>query len=141
MLTVPDEAVELCKRWEGVSLKAYVCPAGYWTIGYGHLCDKNHPPITMIEAYEYLQDDLRTALAGTLIHCPSLANESSGRLGAIVDFTFNLGAGRLRASTLRRKINEGNWTAVPGELRKWVWGGGRRLPGLVARREAEVALL
>ncbi|MBK8677142.1 MAG: glycoside hydrolase family protein, partial [Cellvibrionales bacterium] len=57
------------------------------------------------------------------------------------DFAFNLGLGRLKASTLRRKINAGDWEAVPGELRKWTRGGNRVLRGLVARREAEILLL
>ena len=70
-----------------------------------------------------------------------MATESPGRLAAIVDFTFNLGAGRLQTSTLRRCINAGNWDRVPQELRRWVRGGGRVLPGLVRRREAEVALI
>jgi lysozyme len=62
-------------------------------------------------------------------------------LTAIVDFTFNLGAGRLRTSTLRRRINQLDWASAALELRKWVHGGGRVLPGLVARRQAEIALM
>ncbi|TSE34577.1 Lysozyme RrrD [Tepidimonas fonticaldi] len=70
-----------------------------------------------------------------------LATEPEGRLAAIVDFTFNLGAGRLQTSTLRRRVNQRDWTAAAAELRRWVYGGGKLLPGLVARREAEAALL
>lgn len=77
----------------------------------------------------------------TLCYCPVLATESEGRLAAIVDFTFNLGAGRLQASTLRRRINQLDWAAAGKELRRWVYGGGKALPGLVARREVEAALL
>jgi lysozyme len=55
--------------------------------------------------------------------------------------TFNLGAGRVRTSTLRRRINQMDWAGAALELRKWVHGGGRVLPGLVARRQAEIALL
>jgi lysozyme len=62
-------------------------------------------------------------------------------LAAIVDFTFNLGAGRLQTSTLRRRINQRDWLAAGTELRRWVFGGGKVLPGLVARREAEAAWL
>jgi lysozyme len=60
-------------------------------------------------------------------------------IAAIVDFTFNLGAGRLQTSTLRRRINQMDWTGAALELRKWVHCGGRVLPGLVARRQAEIA--
>ena len=67
--------------------------------------------------------------------------EFKGRLAAIVDFTFNLGAGRLQTSTLRRRINQRDWPTAASELRRWVYGGGKVLPGLVTRREAEVAWL
>ena len=70
-----------------------------------------------------------------------LATEPGGRLAAIVDFTFNLGAGRLQASTLRRRINQRDWTAAGQELRRWVYGGGKVLPGLVAHRKTEATLL
>ena len=150
MIGVPQAAVDLAKRFEGFhrvpkqdSSRAYpyICPAGYWTIGYGHLCDPKHSAITEAEAEIYLTRDLQTALAATLRYCPVLATEPEGRLAAIVDFTFNLGAGRLQTSTLRRRINQRDWTAAAAELRRWVYGGGKVLPGLVTRREAEVALL
>jgi lysozyme len=70
-----------------------------------------------------------------------LAAEPEGRLAAIVDFTFNLGAWRLQTSTLRRRVNQREWNAAGRELRRWVFGGGKVLPGLVSRREAEAALL
>ena len=150
-MEVPKAAIDLAKRFEGFERKAkrgveitavpYICPAGFWTIGYGHLCDPKHPPITEAEAEIYLAHDLQTALVATLRYCPVLATEPEGRLAAIVDFTFNLGAGRLQASTLRRRINQRDWVAAGQELRRWVYGGGKVLPGLVARREAEAALL
>lgn len=117
----------------------YVCPAGYHTIGFGHLCHPDHPPITEPEAEVYLAQDLVTAIAATLRYCPVLAMESESRLTAIVDFTFNLGAGRLQTSTLRRRINQQDWSASAQELGRWIYGGGRGLPGLVTRRAAEVA--
>ena len=151
MIEVPKTAIDLAKRFEGFERKAkrgveitaipYICPAGYWTIGYGHLCDPKHPPISEAEAEVYLARDLQTALAATLRYCPVLATEPEGRLAAIVDFTFNLGAGRLQASTLRRRINQRDWVAAGQELRRWVYGGGKVLSGLVVRRKVEVALL
>ncbi|MCA9130858.1 MAG: lysozyme [Planctomycetales bacterium] len=150
MIEVPTTAIELAKRFEGFHRVAradpsraqpYICPAGYWTIGYGHLCEPKHPPITEGEAEYYLKRDLQTALAATLRYCPVLATEPEGRLAAIVDFTFNLGAGRLQTSTLRRRVNQRDWPAAGQELRRWVHGGGRILPGLFARREAEVTFL
>jgi lysozyme len=110
-------------------------------VGYGHLCKPDHPPITEAEAEFYLAQDLMTALTATLRYCPVLATESESRLAAIVDFTFNLGAGRLQTSTLRRRINQREWSCAAQELRRWVYGGGRILPGLVARRDGEIRLL
>lgn len=150
MIAVPQAAIDLAKRFEGFHrvprgdpgrAHPYVCPAGYWTIGYGHLCDPKHPPVTEAEAEAYLAADLMTALNATLRHCPVLATEPEGRLAAISDFTFNLGAGRLQTSTLRRRLNQRDWPSAASELRRWIYGGGRVLPGLVTRREAEIALL
>lgn len=150
MIAVPAAAVELAKRFEGFHRVAksdpgrarpYLCPAGYWTIGYGHLCAPDHPPITMAEAEDYLASDLQGSLAATLRLCPVLATEPEGRLAAIVDFTFNLGAGRLQTSTLRRRINQRDWASAAEELRRWVYGGGKVLPGLTKRRAAEATLL
>lgn len=81
------------------------------------------------------------ALTATLRYCPVLATEPEGRLAAIVDFTFNLGAGRLQTSTLRRRVIQRDWAAATRELRRWVYGGGKVLPGLVARREVEARLI
>jgi lysozyme len=151
MIEVPSAAVGLAKRFEGFHrvpkrdpqrrAHPYICPAGYWTIGYGHLCKPDHPPITEGDGYVYLTRDLMSALNATLRYCPVLATESEMRLAAIVDFTFNLGAGRLQTSTLRRRINQRDWSSAVNELRRWVYSAGKVLPGLVARREAEVLLL
>lgn len=151
MIVVPQAAVELAKRFEGFHrvpkndplrrAHPYICPAGFWTVGYGHLCNPDHPPITETEAETYLAQDLVTALTATLRYCPVLATESDSRLAAIVDFTFNLGAGRLQSSTLRRRVNQCRWADVAIELARWVYGGGKVLPGLVTRRAAEASLL
>ncbi|GAB4348221.1 MAG: hypothetical protein Kow0073_00820 [Immundisolibacter sp.] len=149
-MEVPNTAIELARRFEGFHrvpkhelgcAHPYICSGGYWTIGYGHLCDATHPPISEAEAEAYLAQDLKAALAATLRYCPVLATEPEERLAAIVDFTFNLGAGRLQTSTLRRRINQKDWVTAGEELRRWVYGGGKVLPGLVARREAEITLL
>src|SRR5574340_172849 len=150
-MIIPSIAIDISKRFEGFHRKVrrgteitavpYVCPAGFWTIGYGHLCTKNWLPITEDKGEILLMMDLTDAMYHTLRLCPCLVNESEGRLAAIVDFTFNLGATRLAASTLRRRINEGEWHSAADEIRRWVWGGGRKLPGLIIRREVEASLL
>ena len=150
MIAVPQPAVDLAKRFEGFHrvpksdpgrAYPYVCPAGFWTIGYGHLCDPTHQPISEAEGEALLARDLRTALEATLRFCPILATEPEERLASIIDFTFNLGSGRLQTSTLRRRINQRDWSSAANELRRWVYGGGRVLAGLVVRREAEARLI
>lgn len=137
----------LIKRFEGLHklvaglVYPYLCPAGYWTHGYGKLCEKEQPPITPEQA----DADLETLMPGyvleTLKLCPRLWLAPPEVVAAISDFTFNLGAARLRSSTLRRKINDGDWEAAIVELGKWKFGGGRILPGLVLRRAAEAAMI
>lgn len=124
-----------------------MCPAGVPTIGYGatfypdgRAVTLKDNPITKEYAEELLIWMLRKKfLPEVLRFCPSI--DTPGRLAAITDFTFNLGSSRLRTSTLRRKVNNNQWDEVPGELRKWVRGGGKVLPGLVRRREEEIKLL
>ena len=89
----------------------------------------------------YLAADMADAFRATLRFCPVLAAEPEGRLAAIVDFTFNLGAGRLQASTLRRRVNQRDWAGTALELRRWIYGGGKVLPGLVLMREVDALLL
>jgi lysozyme len=120
----------------------YVCPAGYWTIGYGELCQPDHPPILEPDALERLVTVLLPVYVGHALRLsPRLAYEPENRLAAIADFIFNLGPGRYAASTLRRTVQAGQWEAARGEVVKWVYGGGRVLPGLVARRAVEAELL
>lgn len=96
--------------------------------GYGHVCDATHSPITEAEAEVYLARDLMTGLYATLRYCPMLAAEPEGAARGHRRFTFNLGAGRLQTSTLRRRINQKDWAAAAQELRRWVYGGGRCCP-------------
>lgn len=152
MTTTADEALrlaaDLCRRFEGLSIKPYLCPAGIPTIGYGStryadgravtLQDK---PITAAQAEELLLLTLRRDyLPGVLKASPGLIDRP-GMLAAVVDFAYNLGVHCYEGSTLRRKVDAGDWASAKTELGKWVRGGGRVLPGLVARRAAEAALL
>lgn len=133
----------LIKRFEGCKLIPYICPAGVWTCGWGSTGYNVIPGQKWTQEYadQRLENDAIRFAVKTLSLCPVLANESDERLSAISDFTYNLGSGRLKASTLRKKINMKNWEASAKELRKWIWGGGRKLPGLILRREAEIKLL
>lgn len=140
-------AAALARRFEGCRLRPYICPAGVATIGFGATFYENgqrvtlkDPAITKERANELLLWMVRTRFLPVVIRlCPGI--DSPERLAAIIDFTFNLGSGNLKASTLRRRINAGRWDDVPAELRKWIRGGGVALKGLIARREAEISLI
>ena len=140
MRHITQAGVDLIKRFEGFSHTVYICPAGYPTIGYGHVVKPQEREqfaggITTEQAEALLRQDVQTAERAVLrlITVPL----TDGQFDALVSFTFNLGAGALQRSTLRRKVNRGDHAAVPAEFRKWVWAGGRKLQGLVRRREAE----
>lgn len=91
--------------------------------------------ITEAEAEDLLRRDVHEAESAVLrlIDVPL----TDGQFDALVSFTFNLGAGALQRSTLRRKVNCQAHSEVPEQLMRWVWAGGRRLHGLVSRRESE----
>ena len=147
-----DEAVEvaaaLCRPFEGLRLQPYICPAGYPTIGYGTVWKPDgskvtmeHPPISKETAEEWLVHELRhNYLAGVLKASPGLLARPRA-LGAMTDFAYNLGVARYRASTLRKRVDDGDWEDAKAQLMLWTRGGGRVLPGLVRRRAAEAALL
>ncbi|MFJ1255962.1 lysozyme [Cupriavidus sp. CuC1] len=140
-------AAALARRFEGCYLRPYLCPAGVPTIGYGatYYLDGtrvtlNDPAISRTTAEVMLLDMVRRVyLPAVLKLCPGV--DTPERLAALIDFAFNLGAGNLRASTLRKRVTAGRWSDVPAEFRKWVRGGGRVLRGLVLRREAEADLI
>lgn len=132
--------IDLICRFEGFVSKPYLCPAGVWTVGYGSTrgVTRDTPPVTKEQAEEILRRDVESAEAAVMRLCPALKKQN--RFDAIVSFTFNLGAGALQRSTLRQKINRKDHLDVPPELMKWIYAGGRKLPGLVARRAAEGAM-
>lgn len=139
----------LIRRFEGLFLVPYLCPAGVPTIGYGATYYEDgtrvtllDAPITRERAEALLLWHVKTVyLPAVLRWCPAVIHETPGRVAALIDWTFNLGSGNLRASTLRRRVNSADWEAVPGEVLKWNKAGGRVLKGLTTRRRAEVALI
>ena len=143
MRHITKDGLDLIKRFEGFRPTTYICPAGWPTIGYGHVVRESEQErfsagIDEREAEELLRHDVEAAEKAVLrlIHVPL----SDGQFSALVSFAFNLGAGALQRSTMRRKINRGEHEAVPAEFRRWVWAGGRKLKGLMRRRAAEAAL-
>jgi lysozyme len=143
---VVEQVSVLCRRFEGLRLKPYLCPAGVPTIGYGTTfygpgkpVSLTDPAISQKHAEVLLQEQLLSIyIPGVISLCPNL---SDYKLAAIVDFSYNLGLGRLKSSTLRKALNSRDWPKAQKELLKWTRGGGKVLPGLVLRRNSEATLL
>lgn len=143
MRHISKDGLDLICRFEGFSPVIYICPAGYPTIGYGHLITEANKEqfldgVDEDEALDLLRQDVAVAERAVLrlINVPL----TQGQFDALVSFTFNLGAGALQRSTLRRKVNREEHDDVPAEFMKWVWAGGRKLKGLVKRRKAEAKI-
>jgi lysozyme len=130
----------LIRRFEGLSLKAYYCPAGVLSCGYGSTGPDIKPDTkwTNDQAEARMSSDASRFSGAASRMCPGQVGDN---LAALADFAYNLGLTRLKSSTLRRKINAGDIAGARIELAKWVRGGGKILPGLVARRAVEAALL
>ena len=145
-MKVNDAGLTLIKDFEGFRSNWYLDPVGVWTIGYGHTDSAGSPKystskglkLTEAEATAILARDLARYEADVtrLVKVPLNENQ----FGALVSFTYNLGAGNLASSTLLRKLNAGDYTGAAGEFPKWVKAGGKTLNGLVRRRAAEQAL-
>ena len=141
-------ATALVQRFEGCHrrlpdgrIAPYICPAGYPTQGWGIVVPSmDVPPIAQEMADAILMRELPRYMTDALRASPSLAKHPR-RLAAIISFVFNLGAARYRASTLRKRVDAEDWAGACEEILKWNRGGGRVLPGLVKRRQAEAELL
>ena len=145
-MKLSDEGYRLIRSFEGYhtrlkngNCKAYRCPAGVWTIGYG--CTEGIKPgmiWTQKEAETALKKEISKfeAAVDRLVKVPLNTNERD----ALISFAYNCGEGALSKSTLLRKLNKGDRIGAAREFAKWTRGGGRVLPGLVARRDREAAL-
>ena len=133
------DGVELIRHFEGCRFDAYLCPAGVWTIGYGHTAGvKEGDSIDQEAAEAFLIEDLETfeQAVTRLVGVPITQQQ----FDALVSWTFNLGAGNLAESTLLKKLNNYQYAEVPEQMMRWVRAGGKVLDGLVRRRAAEAAL-
>jgi lysozyme len=131
-----DKLLSVIRTFEGLNLSAYKCPAGVWTIGYGHTKGvKPGQMVTIARAEELLEEDLKVSEK----YVDSLGLKlTQGQFDALVDFSFNLGSGKLAASTLLKKIRKGaDAESIQSEFKKWVYSGSKVMPGLVRRREWE----
>ena len=146
-MTFIEIAAALSRRFEGCYLSPYLCPAGVPTIGYGATFYPDGRAVTLKDmpiTREYADFMLIWMIKN--IYMPAVFKlcqkiDTPERAAALIDFAFNLGVGRLKSSTLRKRVNSEQWVQVPTELRKWNKGGGKVLRGLTLRREAECQLI
>ena len=134
-----QDGVDLICHFEGCRLEAYLCPANVWTIGYGHTKGvKEGDVIDQEEAEALLIDDL-AEFEEYVNHAVEIDLKQC-QFDALVAWTFNLGPGNLRESTLLNRVNYGPLSDVPLQIQRWTRAGGQVLEGLVRRRKAEALL-
>ena len=152
-MKVSQKCIDQIKRDEGVRNRPYQCPALLWTVGVGHVIDPNHAKVPMAnrkqlpiptgwdrvlsneEIDEILRKDLARFEQGVsrLITAPL----TQGQFDALVSFSFNVGLGNLQNSTLRMKVNRGDYEGAAEQFLVWTKAGGKVLAGLVKRRTHE----
>jgi len=137
-----ENCLSLIRQFEGFSAKPYKCPADVWTIGYGSTRYADGRAVAASDP------NITEQAAGALVLATLGAYEgavndsvkvplSQNEFDALVDFAYNVGVGNLRSSTLLKKLNAADRAGAADEFLKWNKGGGKVLPGLVRRREAE----
>lgn len=161
-----DVGIHLMHKFEGYKNKPYLCPAHIWSVGWGTVLYQDQIKLPMIrvegkdvpiirkeyllrqednrvwskeELVEMFKADLESFERAVLRLVPGCAGHQ-GRFDALVCLAYNIGAGNLQRSTIRMKANRGDWEGAAAAFRMWIKGGGKVLPGLVKRREAEIAL-
>ena len=133
------EGLALIKKFEGCRLEAYYCSGGVLTIGYGHTGGvKESDTITQEEAEKLLRADVFKF--EEYVEDNVMVELDQSQFDALVAWTFNLGPGNLRSSTMLKKLNNGEYESVPFEMRRWNKAGGKTLDGLIRRRQAESLL-
>ena len=136
-------AIDLIKKYEGFRPESYQDSVGVWTIGYGTTRINGEPvksgmTITEAQALQLVQQEVNKLWSQ--IESIVKVNLNDNQMNALVDFAYNLGFNALKTSTLMSKLNAGDFTGAANEFSRWVYAGGKILPGLVKRREAEKQL-
>lgn len=138
-----DRCIALIEVSERFKAKPYQCPAGVWTIGFGSTRYEDGTPVKPTDpaiTIERARQLVAATLAGeyeAAVNRYVTVPLTQGQYDALVDFAYNAGAQNLRTSTLLKKLNAGDYSGASAEFPKWVNGGGKKLPGLIKRREAE----
>ena len=138
-LHISQTGIDLIKEFEGFRSNAYLCPGNIWTIGYGHTATaKAGMTISKLQAEALLVEDVKKFQ--TLVNQKVRVRLNQNQFDALVSFAFNVGARGFGNSTLRRLLNQGEYSQAAKEFHRWVYAKGTKLPGLVRRRQAEYDL-
>lgn len=143
-MQMTEEGLALIRRFEGFRANAYRCPAGVWTVGFGHTSEAGPPAVR--PGLQVSEEEAQRILAADVQHvadhvAPLLAREvSAAQFSALVSFAYNVGVPAFRSSSVLKAVNAGRFAEVPARLKLWVKAGGRVLPGLERRRAAEAEL-
>ncbi|QEE09261.1 phage lysozyme [Bartonella kosoyi] len=141
---INKDCLHCLKQWEGLRLRAYQDISGVWTIGYGHTGKAGKP--TVVEGMMITEKKAENMLLADLRQYEQAVEKAVGvilsdeQFGALVSFCYNVGIPAFQNSTLLKRLNKGDYEAIPAELQKWTKAGGKRLQGLVHRRAAEAGL-
>lgn len=145
-MTVSDKGIELIKKFEGLSLKPYLCPARIPTIGYGNTFYEDGSKVTMSD--KLITAERATAMLKVVVSqfavgvakLITFKGVSQHQFDALVSFAYNVGLGNLKSSTLLKRVNKNEMELASMEFKKWDKAGGKVLAGLTKRREAEAML-
>ena len=137
-----EAGLNIIKHYEGYSSSVYCCPAGRWTIGWGSTWDNKGRPIKKTQE-DISQDYAEKLLLREIRHTDHAIDKlvtaelNENMYSALTSFIYNVGSGNFQRSTLRMKLNRGDYQGAADELPKWRKAGGRVLKGLVRRRKSE----
>ena len=137
-MTALEILIDLLKRFEGLRLNAYLCPAGVPTIGYGETLGVKMGDVwTMEQSQDKLKHRAGQFLRATINRCPQLANEPAARQAACASLAYNIGVGAFEASSVSRHTQRREYASAANSFLLWNKGGGKVLPGLTSRRKIE----
>jgi len=140
-----NKVIAIIRKYEGLKLRAYICPSGLTTIGYGATFYMNGSRVQIGDVITIDHADkllhFQVKLFAEEVRRTIKSNINDNQLGALVSFCFNVGGAAFSKSTLARKVNANpNDSTIRNEFMRWTRGGGKVLPGLVKRREEEANL-
>lgn len=128
---------DLIARWEGFRTEAYLCPAGVWTIGYGHTGPDVEKGMRISQSAALLLLEADIQPAASAVRAAARVKLNQNQFDALVSFVFNVGAGAFGDSTLLGLLNKGDFAGAAEQFGRWNKSGKVVLPGLVRRRAAE----